>query len=558
VICAKTLDKVRYFISRPPSPAMNETPRAIAVLPFKNESTDSTNAYFINGLMESILMNLYNLPDLNVRSRTTVEKYRDSRKTLPEIARELHVNYIIEGSGQKYGDQVILNIQMLDAYSDKHLFSRQYNRKIRNVEDFFELQSDIASNLVSEIKIEIEPEDAWPVKTAYTSNFAAFQYYLKGLDLMIQGQGSVKQEDLDRRYKARDLFYRALELDPEFILPMVRLGWIYFGFSYNIPPPHNYLDSAFYFTNRAIQTDDSYGSTYGLMGRLYQRIGMFDKALENYRLAVRHGNDERSVNINRLLSSLYYEKGQYSQQVEYLYKQLHLEIEDQTDAEFWTLHHLFTSLNNLGFKKVSRKFSDWIFQQDKDSVKYLERQILNHFVHAHFDSVLMVNKERRKLDSLYVYWPVPWTYLLFKEYETALILFYRHAERLHFESANLGPAIIYRHMGQIKKADSILVKAIAHYKQAIDRYRGTNAAAISIIRLAGAYAVIGEKTKSLETLRRNKNYRLRMIGMVKYNPMFDPVREEPEFQEILEQMQEKYRSERKKTAELLTELGEIR
>ena len=93
------------------------------------------------------------------------------------------------------------------------------------MEDFVDLQSEIASNLVSEIKIEIEPGDAWPVKTAYTSNFADFQYYLKGLDLMIQGQGSVKKEDLDRRYKARDLFYRALELDPEFILPMVRLGW---------------------------------------------------------------------------------------------------------------------------------------------------------------------------------------------------------------------------------------------------------------------------------------------------------------------------------------------
>jgi len=497
------------------------------------------------------------VPDLNVRSRTTVEKYRDSRKTLPEIARELHVNYIIEGSGQKYGDQVILHIQMLDAYADHHILSRQYKKEIRNVEDFVDLQSEIASNLVSEIKIEIEPGDAWPVKTAYTSNFAAFQYYLKGLDLMIQGQGSVKKEDLDRRYKARDLFYRALELDPEFILPMVRLGWIYFGFSYTIPPPHNYLDSALYFANRAIQTDDSYGGAYAFLGRIYQRKGMFDKALENYQMSVRYGNDEGSENINRLLSSLYYEKGQYSKQVEYLYKQLYVEIQNQKDAEYWTLYHLFTSLNNLGFKQVSKKFSQWILQQEGDSAEYLERQLLNHYVHAHFDSVLMVNKERHKLDSLYVYWPVPWTYLVLEEYETALNLFYRYAEQLHFESANLGPAIIYRHMGQTKKADSILVNATDHYNQAIDRFRGTNSAAISIIRLAGVYALLGEKKKSLETLRRNKNYRLRMIGILQYNPMFDPVRDEPEFQKILEQMQEKYRTERQKTAELLTELGEI-
>jgi len=112
---------VRFFNSRSPAPEEKESPKAIAVLPFKNESKDSANAYFINGLMESVLLNLSHVPDLNVRSRTTVEKYRDSRKTLPEIARELHVNYIIEGSGQKYGDQVILHIQMLDAYADHHI-----------------------------------------------------------------------------------------------------------------------------------------------------------------------------------------------------------------------------------------------------------------------------------------------------------------------------------------------------------------------------------------------------------------------------------------------------
>lgn len=89
--------------------------KTIAVLPFKNDSPDSTNAYFINGLMESILNNLSDIEDLDVRSRTTVEKYRGGSKSLIEIAKELSVNYIVEGSGQKYGDEILLNIQLIEA-----------------------------------------------------------------------------------------------------------------------------------------------------------------------------------------------------------------------------------------------------------------------------------------------------------------------------------------------------------------------------------------------------------------------------------------------------------
>jgi TolB-like protein len=110
-----------------------EPEKTIAVLPFKNDSRDTTNAYFINGLMESILNNLSNTPDFNVRSRTSVENYRNTTKSLPEIAKELGVNYIIEGSGQKYGDLVVLNIQLLEANTDRHLLSKQYRREVKEV-----------------------------------------------------------------------------------------------------------------------------------------------------------------------------------------------------------------------------------------------------------------------------------------------------------------------------------------------------------------------------------------------------------------------------------------
>ena len=119
----------------PPDPLADQTiaKKSIAVLPFINDSNDSTNVYIINGLMESTLNNLQKIKELRVISRTSVEKYRNNPKTIPEIARELNVHYLIEGSGQKIGDQILLNIQLIEAPSDKHLWSEQYNRRCRCV-----------------------------------------------------------------------------------------------------------------------------------------------------------------------------------------------------------------------------------------------------------------------------------------------------------------------------------------------------------------------------------------------------------------------------------------
>jgi len=115
--------------------------KSVAVLPFKNDSNDSTNVYLINGLMESTLNNLQKIEGLKVISRTSAEKYRNTSRSIPEMAEELNVNYFVEGSGQKIGDQILLNIQLIEGPSDKHLWSMQYRREVK---DIFSLQQEIA------------------------------------------------------------------------------------------------------------------------------------------------------------------------------------------------------------------------------------------------------------------------------------------------------------------------------------------------------------------------------------------------------------------------------
>lgn len=106
--------------------------------------------------MESILNNLQKIEDLRVISRTSVEKYRNEPKLISEIAKELNVNYIVEGSGQKINDQILLNIQLIEAPGDKHLWSRQFSRESK---DIFKLQLEVAKNIADEIEVIITPEE---------------------------------------------------------------------------------------------------------------------------------------------------------------------------------------------------------------------------------------------------------------------------------------------------------------------------------------------------------------------------------------------------------------
>jgi len=136
--------------------------KSIAVLPFRNESTDEQNSYFINGTMESILDNLCKIKDLRVTSRTSVEQYRTEARSVPDIAQALHVGYVLEGSGQKIGNRILLTVQLIHGESDQHIWSEQYDERISEMEDLIDLQSDIARSIAAELQAIITPEEKDP------------------------------------------------------------------------------------------------------------------------------------------------------------------------------------------------------------------------------------------------------------------------------------------------------------------------------------------------------------------------------------------------------------
>ena len=155
--------------------------KSIAVLPFINDSPDKDNEYFCNGMMEEILNNLQKIKDFRVLSRTSAEKYRGSTKlSVPEIAKELDVNYIVEGSVQKYGNTFQLRVQLIAANNEKHLWGESYEQEIKETNDIFKIQSQVAQTIAAELKATITTDEKLLIEKTSTTNLTAYDFYQRG------------------------------------------------------------------------------------------------------------------------------------------------------------------------------------------------------------------------------------------------------------------------------------------------------------------------------------------------------------------------------------------
>jgi TolB-like protein len=172
------------FISRRSLNAdISKLPKSIAVLPFINDSHDTTNAYFINGIMERITTNLQMVKELRVISRTSVEQYRNTTKSIPEIAKELNVSYILGGSGQKYGSSFSVTVQLIKAIGkETNLWAKPYDQEIKEVNDYIKIESQIAQAIAAELKAIITPKEKQLIENTPTADTLAYDFYLKGND----------------------------------------------------------------------------------------------------------------------------------------------------------------------------------------------------------------------------------------------------------------------------------------------------------------------------------------------------------------------------------------
>ncbi|MCJ7446134.1 MAG: hypothetical protein MUO72_00400 [Bacteroidales bacterium] len=267
-----------YFFIPKLFKSSEQVEKSIAILPFKNDSPDEENTYFINGIMEEVLNNLQKIKDLRVISRTSVEQYRNQTKSTPEIAKELHVNYIVEGSGQKYGNIFRLRVQLIMAAKEGHLWGDSYEQEILEPKDIFKIQSQVAKAIATELQAVIRPQEKELIEKIPTANLAAYDAYLKGQFFY------EKNVDAETE-KAIFWFKESIKLDSTFALPWTYLSMCYWRGSLNSDSPQ--FKNAKQFAERALELDPNSGIALVNMAEILDNEYDFEVAEEKIKLALK-------------------------------------------------------------------------------------------------------------------------------------------------------------------------------------------------------------------------------------------------------------------------------
>ena len=206
-----------------PTPAAPE--KSIAVLPFANLSEDKANAYFAEGIQDEIVTRLAKIADLKVISRASTQQYQSKPGNLSEIAKQLGVANILEGSVQKAGDQVRVNVQLIQVANNAHLWADTYDRKLV---DIFVVESEVAKAIAESLQAKLTGGEQRELAVKPTNNSEAYEAYLRGL--VLETRASTAPDNLD---KAVGFYERAVQLDPAFALAWARLSranaFVYFG-----------------------------------------------------------------------------------------------------------------------------------------------------------------------------------------------------------------------------------------------------------------------------------------------------------------------------------------
>ena len=286
----------RYTASnRAAAAAPNELPaKSIAVLPFENLSEDKANAFFAEGIQDEILTRLAKVADLKVISRTSTQHFKSAPENLPEIAKRLGVMHILEGSVQKASDQVRVNVQLINALTDAHLWADTYDRKLT---DIFAVETEIAKAIADTLQAKLTGSEQHVIAARPTESTEAHQLYLKGRYFWNKRIGN----DLK---KSIDYFKQAIAVDPNYALAYAGVADAYVWLpGYTAGTPRDCYPKAKAAATKALQLDDTLAeahTTLALAIWLYdfdsaQAIREFQRAIElnpNYAIAhQQYGNN---------------------------------------------------------------------------------------------------------------------------------------------------------------------------------------------------------------------------------------------------------------------------
>ena len=252
---------------------------SIAVLPFENRSDRSEDAYFAEGIHDDLLTSIANIGSMKVISRTSVMEYKGTTKKIPEIARELGVANILEGGVQRSGNQVRINVQLIDAETDEHLWAETYDRQL-TAENLFVIQSEVSNAIAEALQATLSPDEQQRINNIPTQNLAAYEAYMLGRQSWVA-------RTADSTAEAVIHFQRAVDLDPDYAP-----AWAGLADAYRHQVPYGGLPAAEAYpkaeiaVRKALELDDQLGEAHATLGGLLQQMGNFVDSETSLRRAI--------------------------------------------------------------------------------------------------------------------------------------------------------------------------------------------------------------------------------------------------------------------------------
>lgn len=522
--------------------------KSIAVLPFKNESSDATNVYFINGLMEATLNNLQKIEDFRVISRTSAEKYRTTTQSIPEIAAELNVNYLVEGSGQRVGDQVLLNIQLIEAANDQPIWSEQYSREVT---DIFALQNEVARKIAEAVKVVVTPEEEEQIAKKPTDNLVAYDYYLQGLDQLSKRT----EEGLEM---AIPLYEKAVEEDPEFSLAYANLA-IAFYFKDENRTEKQYTEVINNYADQALLYDSK--SAESLIAKALYYIHT-----EEYRLALPHLEKALEYNPNSVAAiqilADYYARvtpntGKY---LEYALKGIQIDITaNDSVARSYIYLHLSNAFVQSGFVDEALTAIDKSLEYDPSNhysplVRAFVLYAKNEDLKETRDLLIAeLEKDTTRLDILQ---EVAKLYYFDEDYEKAYDYYSKLVKAREqygldiYKHEDIKIGIVYDQMGLKEEAAAFFESYAEYCEQDESIYKSASTAV--------KYTHEGELDKAIEQLKifaTQDNIQYWILLFMEEDPVMEPLKSHPEFDGVLNKIKTRFWENQARLKKNLEEKG---
>jgi TolB-like protein/tetratricopeptide (TPR) repeat protein len=482
VISAGLLSAGLFFLGRYTAPNGNKIAnvpeKSIAVLPFENLSRDPDNAYFAEGIQDEILTRLAKVADLKVISHTSTQRYKSSPNDLPQIAKQLGVANILEGSVQKSQDQVRVNVQLINAATDAHLWGESFDRKLI---DIFAVESEIAAKVADTLQAKLTGPEQHAISIQPTQNTEAYQLYLKGRYFWNKRTGPDLQ-------KAIDYFKQAIDKDPGFALAYVGLGDSYILLSgFGAAPPQDSFPLAEAAAKKALEIDDNLAEAHTTLG--------FILCVHHLNFADSIREFERAIGLN---------------------------------PNYATAHHWFGDGPLLAVGQFDRAIAEGKRAVELDPLSVIITADLgaDYLVARRYDEAIEQFHKAIDLDPrfYYVHWNLAEALEMKGDLRGALAEYKKAAELDDdpFVLALLGQA--YAKVGQRDEA----LKILAQLSQ-IAAHRYVPSYSFALLHMA-----LGDKDKAIEWLERSYRDGAGLdVIFLKVDPMLDPLQKEPRFQALV-------------------------